>query len=231
MRIAVVLLLALAASVAPVNADPVTIGPDGTPLFHVRLATDAAFGCRQSLPCTGGGTSSITFGSGANTTTVTFTGVETSIAIGNTAQPVSLGQLSMTTTGTGFQFPDTINPNTGVLNMSLIFNHEGAIDGTRERFWRLINRGENLDMFLGLPYVVYNLPDNPGHFNYTMAVYTLRGMPFRLTPNGAPFELVADVGAIPEPGTMMLVGSGVAAVLLRRRRRGAPDRSTPGSRA
>jgi hypothetical protein len=226
MRIAVVLLLALVSSVAPVAADPVTIGPDGTPLFHVRLTTEAAFGCRQSLPCTAG-SNSITFGSGANTTTVTFTGVDTSIAIGTTSRPVSLGQLSLTTTGSGFQFPDTINPNTGVLNMGLVLNHEGAIEGSRTRGWRFINRGENLDMFLGLPYVVYNLPANPGHFNYTMAVYSIRGIPFRLSPNGAPFELVADVGAIPEPGTILLVGSGIAAGLLRRRRRlGRPDPPT-----
>jgi hypothetical protein len=48
--------------------------------------------------CSGEGTNSITFGSGASTATLTFTGVDTSIDVTNHVQPLPLGQFSLTAT-------------------------------------------------------------------------------------------------------------------------------------
>jgi hypothetical protein len=56
-----------------------------------------------------------------------------------------------------------------------------------------------------------------------LIVYTVRPFPFSLPGHGS-LNLVADVGVVPEPGTMLLVGSGIAALIGARRRGGSARR-------
>jgi hypothetical protein len=74
----------------PARADAVT--------FTTALSTVGSFDCRSSFRCSGEGTSSITFGSGANTGTLTFTGVDTTIDVTNRARPVVLGSFELSAT-------------------------------------------------------------------------------------------------------------------------------------
>jgi hypothetical protein len=208
-------------SVTPARAEPYTILPNGDVVFNAALTTQAAFSCLQGLSasCFGSGTNAVTFGSGADTTTIAFTGVDTTLAIGNSAVPVHLGQVSLTTTGAGFAFPDALNPNVGVLMMALTLTHASPVMASRTRFWRFHPGGDGLNLFMGQSYATFPLGANPPGFNYNLAVYTFNPFPFSLRPGMT--DITADVGAVPEPATLMLVGSGVAAVLLRRRKRGA----------
>lgn len=57
-----------------------------------------------------------------------------------------------------------------------------------------------------------DLPDNLKSFN----PYDLNRFTLRITPNGAP-----DPTPVPEPGTMMLIGTGVAALVAKSRKRRA----------
>ena len=74
-------------------------------VFPTSFATSGTFGCHVPIPCTGEGTNSITIGSGADTATITVTGVNTSVDVTNQRQDVpSLGEFSMTAPE-GFVFP------------------------------------------------------------------------------------------------------------------------------
>ena len=67
-------------------------------VFPTSFTTSGTFvGCHAPIPCTGEGTNSITMGSGADTATITFTGVNTSVDVTNQLQDVpSLGEFSVT---------------------------------------------------------------------------------------------------------------------------------------
>jgi hypothetical protein len=60
-------------------------------VFNTAVATGGVFTCLGSVACEGSGTSAVTLHSGANMATLRFTGVDTTIAIDNTARPVTLG--------------------------------------------------------------------------------------------------------------------------------------------
>jgi hypothetical protein len=206
-------------SAPAVSAEPFTIAPDGGVVFNGGLTTSASFRCLQGLSavCQGNGTSSLTFGSGADTSTFTFTGVETSVPIDNVATPVLLGSIAFTTTGAGFSFPTTLNPNVGVLLMSLTLTHTSPVPARRMLDWFFHPRGdETLALFRGDSFTSFPLGENPPGFGYTVGVYSFEPFPFRLEA-GRSTDVMANVGAVPEPATLVLVGSAAAAALLRRR--------------
>ena len=64
---------------------------------------------------------------------------------------------------------------------------------------------------------------NPPHVNYSAFVYTVRPIPSTLPSNGS-IDLFAKVAVVPEPGTIVLVGSGIADLIGARRRRSGAER-------
>lgn len=61
----------------------------------------------------------------------------------------------------------------------------------------------------------------PG-FNYSRVVYSFNATGSTIRGNGAT-DFTADVGVVPEPGTIVLVALGLVGAFVRRRRQGAKD--------
>jgi PEP-CTERM motif len=183
------------------------------------FTTEGVFTCLKSLACAGSGTNTLTLGSGANTATLTFNGVDTTLGITNVATPVKLGQFQ-TSSGPGFTFPTRPNPNIPIIRFDFIIHQSSPVSGTRDRVLSFGPGGKSdLPLMMGDSYVRFSLPPSttPGR-NYTGFVYSFAPFPFKLSANGTT-DFSANVGVVPEPGSMLLVGGGLAAALARRRKR------------
>jgi hypothetical protein len=183
------------------------------------FTTEGVFTCLKSLACSGSGTNTLTLGSGSNTATLTFNGVNETVAITNQATPVKLGEFT-TSSGPGFTFPTRPNPNIPIIRFDFIIHQSSPVDGTRDRLLAFGPGGKSdLPLMIGDSYVRFGLPPSttPGR-NYTGFVYSFSPFPIKLSANGTT-DFSANVGVVPEPGSMLLVGGGLAAALARRRKR------------
>lgn len=208
---------------AEVRAEPFTILPDGQVAFDTALMTSGVFRCQGRIECSGSGTNSVTLGSGSKQATITFTGVTTTLQVTNIAQPVALGAFDVVSTP-GFTFPERGNVNLPVLHFGLVFEHTSPTPAIGRIGWTFGPGGRSqLPILVGISTVGLPLDVNPPHVGYSAFVYTVRPFPFRIPANGS-LDLAADVGVVPEPGTILLVGSGIAGLIGARRRRGSARR-------
>jgi hypothetical protein len=153
--------------------------------------------------------------------TLTFEGVEREITVTNRATPVVLGRFVVDGPD-DFTFPARINDNPPILRFDFSLAHTapmvdtdviplgfGPGGGTRLRF--LQGATTHASFPLG------GVDLGPG-FNYSRIVYELNLSSFFIAGNGAT-DLTADVGVVPEPATIFLVGAGLAGAVARRRRK------------
>lgn len=208
---------------ANARAEPFTVLPDGSVAFDTALMTSGVFRCQGTIACSGSGTNSVTLGSGSNQATITFTGITTTLQVTNRTQPVAIGTFDVVSSP-GFTFPQRGNRNLPVLHFGLVFEHTSPTPGIGRIGWTFgPGGGSQLPILTGISTVGLPLDVNPPHVGYSGFVYTVRPFPFRIPANGS-LDLAANVGVVPEPGTMLLVGSGIVGLLgARRRRRSARD--------
>jgi hypothetical protein len=225
MRALSVALLMCIGSANLARADPYTVLPSGELAFNVVLTTSGVFTCLRGIPCTGSGSNSITVGTGAETATISFLGVTNkSFRASAVNVPVFLG-LFDASSSPGFTWPSYSNRNVPVLQFDLRLSHapDMPLAATGGQSWGFgPGGGTSLPVLNSIPpggggNALLPLGANPPGFAYTAIAYTFTPYPFSLPSNGS-LALSANVGAVPEPGTMVLLGLSLAGAAYARRR-------------
>lgn len=204
------LLVGLCLGAAAASADPI--------VFNATVTTTGVFGCRSDPACTASG-NTVTLGSGDAAVTLTFTGISATIPITNTVQRVTLGTLSASANAGATTFPARVNQLLPIVNLNLLLSHTTPVADSDNLFMGLGPGGlTHLPYMLGGTYFQLNTGPNPPGQNYQSLIYSLAPEQFSVPLNGS-VDITADVGAVPEPATLLLVGAGLAGAAARRRRR------------
>ena len=198
----------LLTSAAGAAAEPIVFGT-------ASLTTSGVFSCRAQPECTASG-NTVVLGTGGDAVTLTFTGVETSVPISNTATPVSLGTLSASSTSA--TFPTRTNPLLPIVGFNLTLTHSAPVPDSDWLFMLFgPGGGTTLPFLMGYTLFTMNPGPSPEGMSYPTLVYSLSPFVFSVPMNGS-VDVTADVGAVPEPGTLALAAFGLAGLVRKRLR-------------
>lgn len=198
MKEAVILcLVLLVGSAVPATGDPIVFNT-------AQLTTSGVFRCMAEPACSASG-NTVTLGSGDSAVTLTFTGISTVVPVSNEAVRVGLGTLDASSSSA--TFPTRTHPLLPIVRFDLTLTHTTPV-GDRASLSMNFGPGGGTELgFLqGNTYMLFDPGDVPP--GYGSLVYTLSPDVFGIPMNGS-VGLAADAGVAPEPGTLLLVGSGL----------------------
>ena len=201
------LLVLLGCSPLEATAEPIIV-------TSAAFSTSGVFSCLQRLSCSGEGTSSMTLHAGDEMVSFTFTGVDTSYLVKNVTETVPIGRFDVAASNPDFTFPTGSNDNKGIVQFVMTVTHTEPISRTNHVFWRFGPGGGSTLSVIGQSYfsISSGLADYPG------IVYSISPHPFALPATGS-VELAAQAGAVPEPASLLLAATGLAAALRKRFRK------------
>jgi hypothetical protein len=199
--------------------------PDGSLVFNTEFSTGGSFRCREPrflpVPCLELVDGGVTLGSGGDTLTLGFTGVNGAATVGNTPVPVTLGHIESSVTGSGISYPTPPNKNAWMVAFDFTMTQSQPVPGGPSGFSWFFGPGNGT--VLPLLEATFNHPSfptgpNPPGYEYTEIVYTVPH--FNIPGFNSTIGVGAQAGVVPEPTTLLLVGSGlVGAAYARRRKR------------
>lgn len=179
----------------------------------ITVSTSGTFFCVDFAPCfTGAGTNQATITTTTGTATIAFTGVTDTFSVTNVARTrLTLGTFDITATP-GFTYPvNTANPELSILGFR--FQVQGPQEV--ENFLWTFGPGGGSTLPLQFGRFPFGLQPDVDPSPFGGVAFDLN--PPLLIPN-ASTPLTADASLVPEPATMVLIGTGLLGVLARRAR-------------
>lgn len=183
--------------------------------LSTSISTSGTFSCDQYQTCISGpGGSSLTIPGAAGSATITFTGVTHTLEATNSLTTTELGLFEVTATD-GYTFPVNLaNPELPIFRFNLLAsNPVNPLFSTQLMWFFGPGGGATLSQFgpwdLSVPLDSYDGPYTGINFFVNRPMLAINSST----------SLTAEVGLVPEPSTMLLIGTGLAGAAWRRRRK------------